>query len=71
MLKKTDKKLTEREIEVLILLTEGKTNKEISSELNITVHTVKAHLLNIYEKLNINSRVQAAIKAIQYKIFDI
>lgn len=71
MLEKTDIKLTEREIEVLILLAEGKTNKEISKVLNITVHTVKAHLLNIYEKLNINSRVQAAIIAAQIGIINI
>lgn len=71
MLEKTDIKLTEREIEVLILLAEGKTNKEISKVLNITVHTVKAHLLNIYEKLNISSRVQAAIIAAQIGIINI
>lgn len=56
-LKKTYK-LTEREIEVINLIWDGKTNKEISDILNITVSTTKFHIGNIYIKLNVNSRTQ-------------
>lgn len=45
-------KLTERELEVLILITEGKSNNEIATNLYITVHTVKTHVNNILKKLN-------------------
>ena len=55
------KKLTKRELEVLDLLSQGFTNKEISIELNISVHTVKANLENIYEKIGIHNRVLASI----------
>ncbi len=56
--------LTEREKSVLLLLTRGMKNEEISEELHISVHTTKAHLEMIYEKLDVKNRVQAAIKAI-------
>lgn len=49
-------RLSIREKEVFDLITKGKSNKEISDELNISVNTVKFHLKNIYEKLNIKSR---------------
>lgn len=50
--------LTERELEVLGLLWEGATNKEIADELFISVNTCKYHISKIYVKLNINSRAQ-------------
>lgn len=53
--------LTERECEVMNLLVLGKSNKEISKELIITPHTVKAHLDTVYRKLNVHNRVQATI----------
>ena len=56
--------LTEREKSVLFLLAKGLKNEEISEELHISVHTTKAHLEMIYEKLGVKNRVQAAIKAI-------
>ena len=55
--------LTERERNVLYYLVQGYKNNEIGDELNISVHTVKAHLEAIYDKLGVNNRVQAAIKA--------
>jgi DNA-binding NarL/FixJ family response regulator len=57
--------LTEREMEVLRLLVDGKSNTEIAKELIVSVHTAKAHVCNILHKLYVNDRVQAAVKAIR------
>lgn len=65
------KKLTERELNVLYYLASGLTNKEISENLNISVHTTKAHLESIFEKLEVKNRVQAAIKAVAHELVDI
>lgn len=62
--------LTERERNVLYYLTKGYKNNEIGNKLNISVHTVKAHLETIYEKLGVNNRVQAAMKAFQFQYID-
>lgn len=48
--------LTEREREVLALVLEGKTNKEIAEALFISIHTVKTHLQNIFKKMNVTNR---------------
>lgn len=55
--------LTERELDVLRLLAQGKANKEIASELGIGEKTVKTHVSNILAKLNVQSRTQAALHA--------
>jgi DNA-binding NarL/FixJ family response regulator len=55
--------LTERETEVLTLLARGKANKQIARELFVAVSTVKTHVNNLYRKLNISSRTQAALYA--------
>lgn len=52
--------LSEREIEVLRLIAEGKSNSQISNELFITVNTVRFHLANIYQKLSVSNRTEAA-----------
>ncbi len=57
--------LTEREMEVLELIVDGKSNKEIASALNVTTHTAKAHVGNIIQKLAVDDRTQAAVKAIK------
>ncbi|MBK8189467.1 MAG: response regulator transcription factor [Vampirovibrionales bacterium] len=57
--------LTEREIEVLQLIVEGKSNKEIAQALEVTTHTAKAHVGNIIQKLAVDDRTQAAVKAIK------
>jgi DNA-binding NarL/FixJ family response regulator len=53
--------LTRREEEVLSLLAEGKSNREIADTLNITRNTVKSHLTHIYSALDIHTRTQAAV----------
>ncbi|WP_195946170.1 response regulator transcription factor [Paraclostridium bifermentans] len=55
--------LTKREQEILVCIAKGKTNIEISKELYITEHTVKKHTSNIFSKLNLKDRMQAAIYA--------
>lgn len=55
--------LTERETEVLRLLAQGQSNKEIAQELTIGEKTVKTHVSNILSKLNVSSRTQAAMYA--------
>tara|TARA_R100000750_G_scaffold62948_1_gene59833 strand:+ start:11881 stop:13734 length:1854 start_codon:yes stop_codon:yes gene_type:complete len=54
--------LSEREIEVFEELSKGKTNKEIADALFVSINTVKTHLLNIYEKLDVKNRTQAVNK---------
>ncbi len=58
--------LTERQLEVLRLLAQGKTNKEIADALVVTTNTVKKHILAIYQKLGVNSRAAAAAEAAKY-----
>jgi len=55
--------LTDREVEVLNLIAEGFTNPEISNILSISVHTAKTHVINIFNKLGVNNRTQAAVAA--------
>ena len=57
--------LTEREKEVLKHLVEGKSNTEIAKELIVSVHTAKAHVCSILQKMCVNDRVQAAVKAVK------
>lgn len=52
--------LSEREVEVLRLVAEGKSNSQISEELFITVNTVRFHLANVYQKLGVGNRTEAA-----------
>lgn len=57
--------LTDRELEVLSLVVEGLSNQEISSRLNIAETTVKTHIRNILQKLSVDDRTQAAIRALK------
>ena len=63
----TDKlnELTRREIEVLKLLAEGMFNKEIAVKLHISERTVKNHVSNLFKKIKVNDRTQAAVFAIK------
>lgn len=60
--------LTEREMEVLKLIAEGKTNQEIADELFIALKTVKTHVSNILSKLQVQDRTQAVIYAFRHSI---
>jgi len=60
--------LSEREIEILQLVSQGKSNKEIAAELFISVNTVKVHLANIFTKIDVSSRTEATLYAIEYGI---
>jgi NarL family two-component system response regulator LiaR len=57
--------LTERELEVLRLIAQGKSNQEIAEQLVITEHTVRTHVSNILSKLHLASRTQAALYALK------
>ena len=57
--------LTERELEVLKLVAEGKSNKEIAAELNISMHTARTHVNRILSKLHLANRVQATLYALR------
>ncbi len=60
--------LSQRELEVLQLLTKGRSNKEISATLFVTEDTVKAHLKTLFSKLKVKDRTEAAISAIRHGI---
>jgi DNA-binding NarL/FixJ family response regulator len=57
--------LTEREIDVLRLVAQGFSNPQIAQQLNITINTVKVHLRNILDKLQVDNRTQAAAYAVR------
>ncbi len=61
----TPEVLTERELEVLKLVAQGASNPQIADDLYITINTVKVHLRNILEKLQVENRTQAAAYAVQ------
>lgn len=60
--------LTSREMEVLLLMTQGKTNQEIADELFIALKTVKVHVSNILAKLDVQDRTQAVIYAFKHSL---
>lgn len=64
-----DNKLTEKELQVLNLLMEGKKYCEIEQELKVSMNTVKFHVKNIYGKLDISSRNELMIKAKELRIY--
>lgn len=57
--------LTDRELDVLRLIVDGYSNQEISEKLIVSIHTAKAHVCNILQKLSVEDRTQAAIKALK------
>lgn len=62
-LKKSSDNLSERQIEILAMVSVGATNDEIADKLCISPHTVKTHLYNIFKKINVPNRVQASLWA--------
>jgi len=55
--------LTRRQIEILTMIAKGMQNKEVARELNLSVYTIMDHIKNLYLKLHVTSRAEAAIKA--------
>lgn len=66
--KNDENNLTSREVEVLELIAEGMINKEIAKKLYISEKTVKNHVSNIFKKLNVSDRTQAAIYAFKHNL---
>ncbi len=64
-------KLTRREIEVIALIADGLNNKEIADQLFISEKTVKNHVSNLFKKINVTDRTQAAIFAFKHNIKEI
>lgn len=62
--------LTERELEILLLLAKGKTNQEIADDLFIALKTVKTHVSNLLSKLEVQDRTQAVIYAFKNDLVD-
>ncbi|MFA7658298.1 MAG: response regulator transcription factor [Candidatus Gastranaerophilaceae bacterium] len=60
--------LTSRETQILKLITEGYSNNEIAKELFVSINTTKAHVASILQKLEVDDRLQAALKALKNKI---
>ena len=67
--KKLKETLTSRELEVLKLLIDGKTNSQIAKEIIVSINTAKAHVGSILTKLSVSDRVQAAVKAVRSNLF--
>jgi DNA-binding NarL/FixJ family response regulator len=60
--------LSQREVEVLQLIAKGSANKEIAASLSISESTVKTHVANIFQKLDVNHRTEAVTQALQQRI---
>lgn len=63
--------LSAREVDILRRVAKGKTNKEIASELQLSEKTIKNHVRNIFHKMGVYDRTEAAIKGIQEGIIDL
>ena len=68
MKKIKEKTLSKREIKILKLVSEGKSNTQIGKELIISPYTVKAYLKEIYNKLGVRDRICASVKAVRENI---
>ena len=64
----TEQEMTQRELDVLLKVAEGKTNQAIADELFISLHTIKSHLKNIFIKLDVASRAEAIVLLNKIKI---
>lgn len=64
-------RLTNRELEVLTFVLAGDTNRNIAQRLNISGHTVKSHVKNIFNKLGVQNRTQAAVKATRLNLTEL
>jgi len=62
--------IADKTYQILVRLAKGKTNKEIADELNVSVHTVKAHLAKLYERLQTSNRMDTVMEAIRLGLID-
>ncbi len=69
--KHREAELSRREVEVMRLIVDGLSNKQISRELTLSERTVKNHVSNIYSKLNVRARTEAAVHAYRNGIGDL
>ena len=60
--------LTSREMQILKLITEGYSNNEIANQLFVSINTTKAHVASILQKLEVDDRLQAALKALKERL---
>jgi two-component system, NarL family, nitrate/nitrite response regulator NarL len=60
--------LTERELEILNLMVEGLTKKQIGESLSLSYHTIDSHIRKIYKKMDVKSKIFAITKAIKENI---
>lgn len=60
--------LTGREVDVLSHLAAGKSNREIARAMGLSLHTIERHIANIYVKINVHNRTQAACYALEKKL---
>jgi len=60
-----NKSLKEQELQILILISHNYTNQQIADEINLSIHTVKAHNTNIYRKLNAKNRTEAVLNGLR------
>jgi two-component system nitrate/nitrite response regulator NarL len=67
----SEPRLTERETQVLRLLVSGKANKTIAAELRITERTARFHVRNIYDKISVHTRAEAAVWAVRHGLGDV
>ena len=68
MKKIKEKTLSQRELQVLKLVSEGKSNAQLGREMNISPYTVKAYLNIIFDKFGVRDRVSAVVKAMRKNI---
>jgi len=60
--------LTSREVEILRLVTSGRTNRQLAEELGVSTRTIDAHLRSIYAKLGVKSRSAATRYAVEHEL---
>jgi len=63
--------LTDREVDVLRILARGRSNKEIASELHVSEATVHTHVINLYGKIQVNSRAGAVLYALEHDLIQL
>ena len=66
-----NKKLTERELQVMYYVAEGLNNYEVAERMYLSVHTIKAHLESIYSKLSVHNKIQALVYAIKNNLINL